>query len=76
MNAKDKAKDLFNKMAYALRTDETTQGYYTNVIFAKECARVAVYDQLHDTYLLQSVKDKTSHARYWGEVRDELEKLL
>jgi hypothetical protein len=76
MNAKNKAKDIFNKMAYALRTDETHQGYYTNVIYAKECATVAVYEQLDNTYLLKSVKDKTDHARYWREVRDELNKLL
>lgn len=42
MNPKDKAKELFEKYCYAIKTEQTDSGYYTNVIYAKECASIAV----------------------------------
>lgn len=69
MTAKEKAKELFNKYCYAIRTEETDSGYFTNVIYAKQCVLIAV-----DEILKESMDDLYSE-RYWQEVKKELEKL-
>ena len=76
MNAKAKALDIFNKMSYALRTDETMKGYYTDLVYAKECSYVIVQEHIDNLYFIKSFKDRTEHLRYWNEVKDELNKLL
>ena len=42
MNPKEKATQLFNKFCYAIGTDRTDSGYYTNIIYAKQCALITV----------------------------------
>lgn len=46
MTPTEKAKELLNKYCYAIRTEETDSGYFTNVIYAKQCALIAVEEIL------------------------------
>jgi len=70
MTEKEKAKELFNKYCYAIRTEETDSGYFTNVIYAKQCALLAV-DEMLNSMSIQS----TDEYQYWNEVKQEIEKL-
>lgn len=67
--AKEKAKELFNKYCYAIRTEETDSGYFTNIIYAKNCALIAVEEILNNGF------DFTDESEYWQEVKTEIEKL-
>lgn len=67
--AKDKAKELFDKYCYAIRTEETDSGYFTNIIYAKNCALIAVEEILENGF------NFTDESEYWQEVKKELEKL-
>jgi len=76
MTPKEKAQELFNKYCFAIRTEQTDSGYWTNVIYAKDCALIAVdmvikcckdYDEVHENY--------TTQVNHWQEVKNELEKL-
>lgn len=67
--AKDKAKELFDKYCYAIRTEETDSGYFTNIIYAKNCALIAVEQILENGF------DFTDESEFWLEVKKELEKL-
>jgi hypothetical protein len=74
-----KAKELFDKFCYAIRTEETDSGYFTNVIYAKNCALIAV-DEILKTNTLQDrncgfVTLCEKHKEYWEEVKEEIEKL-
>ena len=78
-NPKQKAKELFDKFCYAIRTEETDSGYFTNVIYAKQCALISV-DEILKTNTLQDrncgfVTLCEKHKEYWLEVKQELEKL-
>jgi hypothetical protein len=79
-NPKEKAKELFNKYCYAIRTEETDSGYFTNVIYAKQCAIIAV-DEIIDRLIWHTgVSDLgntvlVDDIKYWREVKNELEKL-
>jgi len=42
MEAKEKAKSLFNMFCMAIKTEETEDGFFTNVIHAKNCAILCV----------------------------------
>lgn len=42
MTPKELAKELLNKYCYAIRTEERDSGYFTNVLYAKDCALIAV----------------------------------
>ena len=68
--AKEKAKELFDKYCYAIRTEERYSGYFTNIIYAKQCALIAV-SEIEEAvrYLDDDSED------YWFEVKKELEKL-
>jgi len=68
--AKEKAKELFDKYCYAIRTEETDSGYFTNVIYAKVCAILAV-----DEVLKLGKKLPLEILEYYLEVKQELEKL-
>ena len=76
MTLKDKAKELFDKYCYAIRTEETGSGYFTNIIYAKQCALIAVDEILN---LLINVYEfdefNNGKVEYWQEVKKELEKL-
>ena len=67
--AKEKAKELFDKYCYAIRTEETDSGYFTNIIYAKQCALIAVEEILNNGFYF------TDESEYWQEVKKELEKL-
>jgi hypothetical protein len=76
MTPKEKAQELFNKYCFAIRTEQTDSGYWTNVIYAKDCALIAVdmvieccrqYDELNETFVTQ--------INHWQEVKQEIEKL-
>jgi len=71
MTPKEKAKELFNKYCFAIRTEETDSGYFTNVLYAKNCALIAVDEILKITWVdkFLTVED------YWQEVKQEIEKL-
>lgn len=49
MIPKEKAHELFNKFCYEIRTEERGDGYFTNVIQAKQCALIAV-DEMMNVY--------------------------
>jgi hypothetical protein len=76
MTPKEKAQELFNKYCFAIRTEQTDSGYWTNVIYAKDCALIAVdmvieccrqYDELNETFVTQ--------INHWQEVKQEINKL-
>jgi len=58
MKTKEKATQLFNKFCYAIGTDRTDSGYYTNIIYAKQCALIAV-DEIIE------------YAERWGDMADD-----
>lgn len=74
MEAKLKAEELFNKYCYAIRTEETDSAYWTNIIYAKNCALIAVDE------ILQYIGEEdfiypSPQFEYWQEVKKEIEKL-
>jgi len=70
LQAQEKAKELFNKYCYAIRTEETDSGYFTNVIYAKNCAIIAVDEIIN---AIEYLDDDSEY--FWEEVKQELEKL-
>ena len=70
MNPKQKAKELFDEYCYAIRTEETDSGYFTNVIYANVCAILAV-----EEVLKLGKKLPLETLEYYLEVKIELEKL-
>lgn len=80
MTPREKAEELFIKYRYAIRTKETESGYFTNVIYAKECALIAVDEILKSnpimplSYMLES-EALDAGIDYWQEVKQEIEKL-
>ena len=70
MSPKEKAKELFDEYCYAIRTEETDSGYFTNVIYANVCAILAV-----DEVLKLGKKLPLETLEYYLEVKIELEKL-
>ena len=75
--ANEKAKELFYEYCYAIRTEETDSGYFTNVIYAKVCAILAV-DEILNQYNSGKFDYKMLNEQekdYWEEVKIELEKL-
>jgi len=67
MNAKEKAKELFNKYCYAIRTEERDSGYFTNIIYAKDCALIAVDELIDETDM--------DRLEYWQQVKQEIVNL-
>jgi hypothetical protein len=75
MTAKEKAKELFDKFCYAIRTEERTDGYYTNIIHAKQCALIAVDELIKEELLwLQEVGGNESESE-WIKVKQEINNL-
>ena len=72
MTPKEKAKELFDKYCYAIRTEENGSGYYTNVIYAKNCALIAVDEIILE---MNNVMLPNPFKQYWNEVKQEIEKL-
>lgn len=84
MTAKEKAKELFDKYCFAIRTEEEIDAYWTNVIHAKECAIIAsdeliefeksIIKQLHKITKDAGGQFKVE-AEFWEQVKQEIEKL-
>lgn len=70
MSPKQKAKELFDKYCHAIRTEETDSGYFTNVIYAKQCALISGIEVLR-----LGKKLPLETLEYWQEVKKEIEKL-
>lgn len=70
MTPQEKAKKLFNKFCYEIRTEERGDGYFTNIIQAKQCALIAVDEILKVAFFAHD--DIYNH---YLEVKIELEKL-
>jgi len=73
MTPKEKAKELFNKYCFAIRTEETDSGYFTNVIYAKDCALIAVDEILNDKEEIDGMR--IINDPYWIKVKQEIENL-
>ena len=73
MTPKEKAEELFNKYCYAIRTEETDSAYWTNIIYAKQCALIAVDEILNRKNFLISIPLKD--IEYWNQVKNEINKL-
>jgi hypothetical protein len=76
MTAKEKAEELNRTFGYAIRTEETGDGYFTNVIHANICAIIHV-NGIIEEYTHRGTSQIWEHPRleYWNEVKLELEKL-
>jgi hypothetical protein len=71
MTAKEKAKELFNKM---YNTDDPMGNYPMCFDTAKQCALLAIDEILESHYKLLSGVNTTTY-KYWQEVKQEIEKL-
>lgn len=74
MTPKEKARELVDKYCYALRTEEREDGFFTNIIQAKECAFFAIVlhlEELRKMKLIVSAREL--HYEYWKEVKQEIE---
>jgi len=69
MTQQEKAKELFDKFCYAIRTEERTDGYYTNIIHAKQCALIAVDE------ILKIGDEEYYRWHYWQQVKQEINNL-
>ena len=74
MTPKEQAKELFDKYCYAIKTEVTDSGYFTNVIYAKKCALIAV-DEILESHNKLFTGVKTSIYKYYEEVKQEIELL-
>lgn len=76
MTSKEKADELFNKFCYAIGTDRTDSGYYTNIIYAKQCALIAVDEIINSNPHSNPFNtDIHSTMQYWMQVKKELTNL-
>jgi len=75
MKAQEKAKELFNKYCYAIRTEETDSGYFSNVIYAKDCALICLDEIINCDSFFKTLDDTKAFTKYWYEVKKELEQL-
>jgi hypothetical protein len=74
MTPKEKAKELFDKYCWAIRIDETDSGYFSNVIYAKDCALIAVDELINQCWNYREI-DLGLALEYWQEVKNEIENL-
>ena len=75
MTPKEKAKELFDKYCWAIRIDKTDSGYFSNVIYAKECALIAVDELIkEELFWLQEVGGNESESE-WIKVKQEINNL-
>ena len=75
MKAQEKAKELFNKYCYAIRTEETDSGYFSNVIYAKDCALICLDEILNSVPTSWTGFEYECNLDYWLKVKEELEQL-
>ena len=76
MTPKEKAKELFDKYCYAIRTEERDSGYFTNVIYAKQCALISVQEIINSNPHSNPLNTEASSTmEFWQKVKTEIEKL-
>lgn len=73
-NPQEKAKELFDKYCLALKTEGDEFGCWTNVIYAKQCALIAV-DEILLAIDWHEFEYPNDEFEYWHEVKAEIEKL-
>jgi hypothetical protein len=73
MTPKEKANELFDKYCFAIRTEERGSGYFTNIIYAKDCALIAVDELIKGVESDWSFMEK--RQEYWKEVKQEIVNL-
>ena len=73
MTPQEKAKELFDKYCFAIRTEERGSGYFTNIIYAKDCALIAVDEILKDKEEIDGMR--IINDLYWLKVKKEIENL-
>ena len=71
MTAKEKAIELYNHFCLTLRFEETGDGYFTNIIQAKQCALICVDE------IIQELDSERVFERldFWNEVKKEIKNL-
>jgi len=79
MKPQDKAIELYNKFCYAIGTDRTDSGYYTNIIYAKQCTLIAIDEMIiqNGELYLNSI-DETYYRKtnsFLFQVKQIIEKL-
>ena len=72
MEAKDKAKELFDKYADEFDFDDTYRGYREQ---SKQCALIAVDEILDIDCHDMSEENFNNHIKYWDKVKQEIIKL-
>ena len=76
MTPKEQAKELFDKYCYAIKTEVTDSGYFTNIIYAKQCALIAVnYIIPANPHSNPFNTEVYSTLGYWLKVKEEIELL-
>lgn len=75
MTPKEKAEELFNKYCYAIRYNEKDSEYWTNIIYAKNCALIAIDLRLDGDFIFTSIEYGEDSLEYWQEVKKEINKL-
>ena len=73
MTPKELAKELLNKYCYAIRTEERDSGYFTNILYAKDCALIAVDEIL--MALDEHQWQNRNVIEFYFYVKQEIEKL-
>ena len=72
MTPKEKAIELFEKYCYEIKTEQNYSGYYTNVIYAKNCALIAI-NEIQE-YIIK-YDNHVPDFKYWEEVKKEIQNL-
>jgi hypothetical protein len=76
MTPKEKAEELFDKYCYAIRMEETDSGYFSNVIYAKQCALISVQEIINSNPHSNPFNTVgSSTMEFWQKVKEEIEKL-
>ena len=71
MEAKEKAKELFDKYWGLLGIHNVLN----RRLFTKECALIAVDEILNDDWYIATREDLIARKEYWNKVKQEIEKL-
>tara|TARA_R110000822_G_scaffold177538_1_gene317515 strand:+ start:252 stop:488 length:237 start_codon:yes stop_codon:yes gene_type:complete len=78
MTPKKKADELFNEFCYEIRTEERGDGYFTNVIQAKQCTLIAVDEilkALESDNIIYGSEYRFEENNWWQQVKKEIENL-
>ena len=71
MEAKDKAKELFDSYWYCLLQSNIENRNY----WSKQCALIAIDLRLDGDFIFTSIQYGVDSLEYWQEVKTEIEKL-